>query len=473
MRRSVLLALAATLLVAVRPARADTPVNLMFANSDGSAGSVALVFGMPGGGFIGLFGLTTGAYGNLGHHVATNPTYMAGTCPPLVCGGYETEYRDYFVFDLPTFTVRPESMTLVAYNPSLAKDYTDGYQSALPFLGVILHDVTTPVRQLIQPQVGRVDIYDDLGDGAVYGTKFVTAATNGQKVFIPLEDAAIDDAMAAAGQPWALGGSVIAPGIGGPGTTTPEPAPVALLAAGLLALAVAGARRRPRAAAIALGTLLAVAAPVAHADAQTLTFEGIDTFAGGSLAPIGSYYAGGAGPSYGVTFSGDARALCLSTAQRACSNSSRGDRGDPASQGAGLLFLGGSPSFIDSATGFDTALSFFYAGAESENTVDVWSGAGGTGALLATMLLPRTPTGPGPCYGAQYCPFVPVTVAFAGVARSVTFAGATQELVLDDVAFGAPPPVQSVPEPAAAPLLGAGLLALGTTVRARRARAVA
>ena len=70
----------------------------------------------------------------------------------------------------------------------------------------------------------------------------------------------------------------------------------------------------------------------AHAQAAesptplVLTFEGITTtVTPGDTPPIGSFYAGGAGPNLGVGFSGNASAICLQTpATQGCSGVSPG-----------------------------------------------------------------------------------------------------------------------------------------------------
>ena len=220
----------------------------------------------------------------------------------------------------------------------------------------------------------------------------------------------------------------------------------------------------------AAGALVLLAAP-AIAAAQVLTFEGISTFAGGvNSAPIGNYYNGGAGPNYGVQFSGNALALCLNTAERTCSNTSRGGRGDPNSQGTAMYFQTGSTAYMNRAAGFTTGFSFFYSDVTGAGAFDVYSGLNGTGTLLASLTLPATATGPEPCYGANFCPFIAAGLNFAGVAQSVLFTG-TDALVLDDITIGsATAGAVTTPEPGTWALLASGIAGIGILARRRRVR---
>ena len=215
-------------------------------------------------------------------------------------------------------------------------------------------------------------------------------------------------------------------------------------------------------------TLIGVAlvAPPAAGSAQVLTFEGIGPFDFGT-APVGNFYDGGGGPDLGVTFAGGATALCLNLPDRLCSSASRGGRGDPASAGTGLVFLGAPRAFITRAAGFTTRVSFVYTAPFEATRLFVYDGPDGTGSVLASLALPTTPGGPGPCYAANFCPFVPAGVAFDGVARSVVVTGPflATGVVLDDVTFGGR---VVIPEPSTYALTGAGLTGLGLAARRRR-----
>ena len=167
-------------------------------------------------------------------------------------------------------------------------------------------------------------------------------------------------------------------------------------------------------------------------------------------------------------------AVCLNTVGNKCSNTSRGGVGNAASRLGGLFFLDGAQTFMNRAAGFTTGFSFFYAAANLGGSFTVWSGLNGTGTNLGSLALGTTPSTCGAQFDAPFCPFVAAGLAFAGTASSVTFAGAANQIVFDDVTFGSvtpdsPPSV--VPEPATAALTAGGLLLLGGVARRRRAKA--
>ena len=94
----------------------------------------------------------------------------------------------------------------------------------------------------------------------------------------------------------------------------------------------------------------------------------------------------------------------------------------PGSDKGALYFLTGNQTFMNVAAGFDTGFSFNYVSLSAPGAINVYDGANGTGIVLATLSLsPNAGSCPG--YGAEFCPFSPSGIAFAGTAQSVGFAG--------------------------------------------------
>jgi hypothetical protein len=231
---------------------------------------------------------------------------------------------------------------------------------------------------------------------------------------------------------------------------------------------------------LALAFMLTTAGS-AFADPVVLNFEGINSTYPSGFAFINTFYDGGTssdgttGTNYGITFSSNAQAICLNTPGVSCSNTSRGGLGDPTSQEGALFFLSGSNTFMDDPAGFTTGFSLFYTAFSDAGSLSVFSGLDGTGTLLATLALPVTPSTCNSTYGAQFCPFDPVGVAFSGTAESISFAGVENQIVFDDVTFGSVTPGQqsAVPEPSTFVMVltaaGAGLGQLRRRILAARA----
>lgn len=121
------------------------------------------------------------------------------------------------------------------------------------------------------------------------------------------------------------------------------------------------------------------------------------------------------------------------------------------------------------ATGFDTGFSFYYSAVDVTGVVNVWSGLDGTGSLLASLQLPLTGDGAGlpDCFGTNFCPYLPMGVAFSGTAMSVDFAGTADEIGFDNITLGSDTPTGAVPEPGTWALMLVGFGFVGSAMRRR------
>lgn len=216
-----------------------------------------------------------------------------------------------------------------------------------------------------------------------------------------------------------------------------------------------------------------------QASTIVLDFEGVNKTHPSGFAYVGGFYNGGTssdgttGTNYGIEFTANAQAICLNTPGVSCSNTSRGDQGNPSSQKGGLFFLSGAETYMNVAAGFTTGFSFFYSAINQTGSISVFDGLNGAGNLLATLALGLTPSNCGSEYGAGFCPFVASGIAFDGLAKSVSFAGVANQIVFDDVTFGSvipdpDPQPAPVPVPATLPLLAGGI-GLMSLLRRRKA----
>lgn len=199
---------------------------------------------------------------------------------------------------------------------------------------------------------------------------------------------------------------------------------------------------------------LAVFGATTSAQAITvLTFEGI-----ADSTAVGNYYNGGAGGNLGIAFSGNTLALIDQDA------GGKGNFANEPSSKTAMFFLTGSSAILNVAAGFDTGFSFFYSSSLAAS-VSVWSGVNATGTLLGTLNLDSQYTANN-CKGdptGQYCNWSAIGVSFAGLARSIDFAGTANMVAFDDITFGSATAgggASPVPVPATAALVGAGMFAL-------------
>lgn len=211
-------------------------------------------------------------------------------------------------------------------------------------------------------------------------------------------------------------------------------------------------------AACLVGLTLSAAAP-AIAQVRVLTFEGI-----ANDTEVASFYSG-------ITFSMNAFGLVRTNL------GGSGNFGGEPSSGTAAVFsdLPGEPAYFNVAAGFSDGFGTFYSAPGVPGSLEIFSGLNGTGALLASLMLPVTPFGSvAGCPqnpGASFCPFSFVGTTFSGVAQSVSFGSALNDFVFDDITIGSAVAVSVVPEPSTIVLLGAGMLAV-VGIRSRRRRAI-
>ena len=204
---------------------------------------------------------------------------------------------------------------------------------------------------------------------------------------------------------------------------------------------------------LVLALLAALAAP---GQAVTLlTFEGLQ-----NLEPVQNYYNGGAGgfgsvgPNLGIVFNANALAIIDADA------GGTGNFGGEPSPDTALFFLSGT-AILNYAAGFDTGFSFYYSAINQPGSINVYDGIDGTGNLLASLNLPTTPFNGGPDPTGQFSPFLPIGVAFNGIARSIDFGGTVNQIAFDNITFGSATPSNGeVPEPATWTMVAGGVLAL-------------
>ena len=199
-------------------------------------------------------------------------------------------------------------------------------------------------------------------------------------------------------------------------------------------------------------------AGVASAATVTVNFDGPTSF-----ASIDQFYNGGtdtagvAGPNLGISFGLDALGL---------QNDAAGPYFSHAPSPIGVMSVVGPAALMNvfSNGGFSGVVSLFYSSSDL-GTVKIYSGYNGSGSVLGQFNLTNNATTG--CVDSAYCNWTLATLNLGNnVARSIDFGGAAFTAAFDNLT------VETVPLPAALPMLAAGLAGLGALSRRKKGAAI-
>lgn len=205
--------------------------------------------------------------------------------------------------------------------------------------------------------------------------------------------------------------------------------------------------------ALAAAAALLAAAPAFADPTTTVDFEGVTSF-----ASIADYYNGGtdgagaSGANLGVSFTGAALAL---------SNDELGPYFSNAPSAGTVMFATDESAVMNFAQGFVADMSFSYSSATAAlGAVTIYSGLNGAGSILGSFnLLANAQSG---CGDTSFCNWNLASLAFDGIARSVSFGGHFGEVAFDNVT------VTAVPEPQTYAMMLLGLIGIAAVARRQR-----
>ena len=135
----------------------------------------------------------TGWYDATGYHGVGNANYYVGN-------SFNATYRNWFVFNIPTLA-GPIARAGLRVN-TYQIDSPTGSETYL------LHQVTNAPATLSAGGSGLTNIYNDLGDGPIYGARTFTPGESNRFITITLNQTLRTAVAAAAGGQFALGGEI-------------------------------------------------------------------------------------------------------------------------------------------------------------------------------------------------------------------------------------------------------------------------
>src|SRR5829696_5778302 len=136
-----------------------------------------------------------GWYSADGTHDSANNNYVCG-----YTGFNELPYRNWFYFNIPPLTQTVASAVLRVYSSNVE----------MPGNGetFVLRHIATPHATLRAGGIGQTNIYTDLGDGDIYGSRTFSSFDDAQYYTVSLNSTFLSQLTAASGGSIALGGDL-------------------------------------------------------------------------------------------------------------------------------------------------------------------------------------------------------------------------------------------------------------------------
>jgi len=158
-----------------------------------------------------------GGFAAIGLHAAPCPTFLTASDAGYYYSAYSqagrgpgigfiagasgtTEYRQFLAFDIPAALTNLLSTELwISRLYVSTRDAAETYE---------LHEVTNSLLNLRNYEFPAQTVFDDLGDGALYGSKQVSSLDQNQTLVVPLNSAFVANLLSSAGKQLILGGSI-------------------------------------------------------------------------------------------------------------------------------------------------------------------------------------------------------------------------------------------------------------------------